>query len=74
VEKQRVEQIATWQARFDELAAEVGDAKAEEENRLFDLIDLKEEDNEDEFEPKRNHRLGGWVRRHLRSPSPSPRE
>jgi hypothetical protein len=70
VERYRARQVAAWQARFDELAAEVDDAKAEEESRLLDLTVFKEEDNQDEFRPKITHRLGDWVRRHLRSPSP----
>lgn len=69
MEKNRAEQNAAWRARLDELAAEVDDARAEEESRLLDLPDFKEEDNQEEFKPKKTHRLGDWVRSHLRHPS-----
>ena len=62
-------QAAFWAAKFDELAAEVDGARAEEESRLLDLMDFKaEEEDADAFKPKKTHRLGDWVRRHLRSP------
>jgi hypothetical protein len=68
-ENERAEQAAFWAAKFDELAAEVDDARAEEESRLLDLMDFKaEEEDADAFKPKKTHRLGDWVRRHMRSP------
>ncbi len=70
VEKNRAEQNAEWKARRDELVAEVDDAKAEEESRLLDLPEFKEEDNQNDFKPKKTHRWGDWVRRHLRNHSP----
>jgi hypothetical protein len=70
MEKNRAEQNAAWRVRLDELAAEVDDARAEEESRLLDLPNFREEDNQEEFKPKRSHRLGDWVRSHLRSRSP----
>ena len=70
MEKNRAEQNAAWRARLDELAAEVDDARAEEESRLLDLPDFREEDNQKDFRPKKTHRLGDWVRNHLRSRSP----
>jgi hypothetical protein len=70
VEKNRAELNAAWKARLDELAAEVDDTKAEEESRLLDLSEFKEEDNLDEFKPKKTHKLGAWVRSHLRCLTP----
>jgi hypothetical protein len=68
-ENERAEQSAFWVAKFDELAAEVDGARVEEESRLLDLMDFKgEEEDADSFKPKKTHRLGDWVRRHLRSP------
>jgi hypothetical protein len=68
-ENERAEQAAFWAAKFDELAAEVDGARAEEESRLLDLMDFKaEEEDADAFKAKKTHRLGDWVRRHLRSP------
>jgi len=65
VEKNRAEQNAAWKARLDELAVEVDDARAEEESRLLDLPDFKEDDNQEEFKPKKAHRVRDWVRSHL---------
>jgi hypothetical protein len=70
MEKNRAEQNAAWRARLNELATEVDDARAEEESRLLDLPNFREEDNQEEFKPKKSHRLGDWVRSHLRNPSP----
>jgi hypothetical protein len=70
VEKNRAEQNAAWKARLDELAAEVDDARAEEESRLLDLPDFKEDDNQEEFKPKKAHRVRDWVRSHLQCPTP----
>jgi hypothetical protein len=70
MEKNRAEQNAAWRVRLDELAAEVDDARAEEETRLLDLPNFREEDNQEDFKPKKSHRLGDWVRSHLRSRSP----
>jgi hypothetical protein len=68
-ENAHAEQAAFWAAKFDELAAEVDGARAEEESRLLDLMDFKAgEGDADAFKPKKTHRLGDWVRRHLRSP------
>lgn len=70
VEKNCAEQNAAWKARLDELAAEVDDARAEEESRLLDLPDFKEDDNQEEFKPKKLDRVKDWVRSHLRCPTP----
>jgi hypothetical protein len=66
----KAEQNAAWQATLDELAAEIDDAKAEEESRLRDLPDFKEEGNQEDVKPKKTHGVRDWVRSHLRSRGP----